>query len=141
MPQYDPQRSRPRHKASDEEPAPVDALLEPHPSPPDVPAGMAVEHVGDEVVVHTADADVEITASGDDVVVHTRSADVEVRPEVDEVVVSTGNEDLYVDLAVPGGPAVVPGPSVVRRVAIITALVAALVAIVVWMRRRTRHRD
>ncbi len=37
MPQYDPKRSRPRQTVSDEEPAPVDALLEPQPPKPEPP--------------------------------------------------------------------------------------------------------
>jgi hypothetical protein len=46
MAQYDPQRSRSRHRSGDDEgPAPVDALLTPHPTEPappvDAPAPLA----------------------------------------------------------------------------------------------------
>ncbi len=37
MPQYDPQRSRSRHRSGDDGPAPVDALLGPAPGQPGAP--------------------------------------------------------------------------------------------------------
>ena len=46
MAQYDPQRSRTRHrKADDEGPAPVDALLGPDPATPDAPDATEVTEV------------------------------------------------------------------------------------------------
>jgi hypothetical protein len=96
---YDPQRSRHRPEPSEDQPAPVDALLDADPvAGTGLPDGVEVEVTdGGEVVVHTFDADVEITASGDDVVVRTDDAFVEVRPESDEVLVSAGGEDVFVD--------------------------------------------
>ena len=44
MPSYDPQRSRHRPSpADDDQPAPVDALLEPHPVEPTLPEGVELE--------------------------------------------------------------------------------------------------
>ncbi len=96
---YDPQRSRHRPEPADDAPAPVDALLDADAvAEVDLPDGVEVEVAdGGEVLVHTLDADVEITAAGDDVVVRTDDAVVEVRPEADEVLVSAGGEDVYVD--------------------------------------------
>jgi len=134
---YDPQRAHSRRLAADDEPAPVDALLEPHPVEPVLPAG--VEVVGDEVVVHTDDVDVEISPSGDDVIVHTDDADVEVRAEADEVVVSAGAEDLYVDLAPSAGGDVASATTGAgRRVAAIAAVVALIAVLALWLRRRRR---
>jgi len=136
---YDPQRAHSRRLAGDDEPAPVDALLEPHPAEPALPGGIELEVVGDEVVVHTDDVDVEISSSGDDVVVHTDDADVEVRAQADEVVVSTGTEDLYVDLARAEEPDLTPTrPPAARRLAAIAALVALLALLALWLRRRRR---
>ena len=111
---YDPQRSRHRPPpAEDDRPAPVDALLEGHPPEPPLPEGVELDVTdGGEVVVHTADADVEVTPSGDDVVVRTGDASVEVRAADDEVVVTTGDEELYVDTSPPRRRA---GPSPGRR--------------------------
>lgn len=137
---YDPQRAHSRRlTAADDEPAPVDALLEPHPAEPAFPAGVEVEVVGEEVVVHTDDVDVEISRSGDDVVVHTDDADVEVRAEADEVVVSTGADDVYVDLAPTEATDVASAPAGTgRRVAAIAATLALLAVLVLWLRRRRR---
>jgi len=136
---YDPQRAHSRRLAADDGPAPVDALLEPHPVEPVLPVGVEVEVVGDEVVVHTDDVDVEISPSGDDVVVHTDDADVEVRAEADEVVVSAGAEDLYVDLAPSaGGDVAWATTGAGRRVAAIAAVVALIAVLALWLRRRRR---
>lgn len=99
---YDPQRSRHRPEPTAEEPAPVDALLDAAPVDSSVtsalPDGVELEVTdGGEIVVHTVDADVEITPSGDDVVVRTDDAIVEVRAEDDEVLVRAGGEDVVVD--------------------------------------------
>jgi|GEM_PF-806285 len=95
---YDPQRSRHRPEPTDDQLAPVDALLDAASDTVDLPEGVeiAVTEAG-EVVVHTLEADVEITASGDDVLVVTDDASVEVRAEADEVVVTAGGEDVLVD--------------------------------------------
>lgn len=144
MPQYDPQRSRRRQPPPpDDEPAPVDALLEPPTRPAegagvDLPGGAEVEVVGGEVVVHTSEADVEISPQGDDIVVHTDNADIEVLPGVDEVIVSTAAEDLYVDTA--GGLVEhverVGGRS--RRAALVAVVLAVLVAVAVGLAARRR---
>ena len=89
---YDPQRSHRRPRLAEDEPAPIDALLEPHPAVSGLPDGVEVDVVEGEVVVHTSDADIEISASGDDIVVHTDDADIEVLPESDEVLVSSATE-------------------------------------------------
>ncbi|MCU0311934.1 MAG: hypothetical protein MUE36_13435 [Acidimicrobiales bacterium] len=96
---YDPQRSRHRPEPAADQPAPVDALLDADAvTATGLPDGVEVEVTdGGEVVVHTLDADVEITPSGDDVVVRTDDAFVEVRPEADEVLVRAGGEDVVVD--------------------------------------------
>ena len=99
MPSYDPQRSRHRPSpADDDQPAPVDALLEPHPAEPALPEGVELEITdGGGAVIHTAAADVEVTAGGDDVIVSTDDASVEVRADADEVVINAGGEEIYVD--------------------------------------------
>ncbi len=91
---YDPLRSHHRPEPAEDAPAPVDALLDADVATEvDLPGGVEVEVTdGGEVVVHTMDADVEITPTGDDVVVRTDDAVVEVRPEADEVLVSAGGE-------------------------------------------------
>jgi hypothetical protein len=97
---YDPQRSHHRPEPAADEPAPVDAILDAETNIDEVavPAGMDVEVTeGGELVVHTADADVEITAMGDDVIVRTDDATVEVRPEAEEVLVSAAGEEIMVD--------------------------------------------
>lgn len=99
---YDPQRARHRPEPTAEEPAPVDALLDAAPvdtaAPGALPDGVELEVTdGGEIVVHTPDADIEITPSGDDVVVRTDDATVEVRAEDDEVLVRAGGEDVVVD--------------------------------------------
>jgi hypothetical protein len=147
MPQYDPQRSRRRHSPPpDDEPAPVDALLEP-PAPVvdragvDLPGGTRVEVDGGEVVVQTDDADVEISPRGDDIVVHTDRADVEVLPGSGEVIMSTAREDLYVDTASGLVDRSGLADTRSRRLALVAVLFAALVALVVVVRQRAgRHR-
>jgi hypothetical protein len=95
---YDPQRGRPRPEPTTDEPAPVDALLDGEPTAVELPEGVDVEVTpGGEVVVSTADAEVEVTASGDDVVVRTDDALVEVRAEADEVLVTTGTDEIGID--------------------------------------------
>ena len=66
MPSYDPQRSRHRPSpADDDQPAPVDALLEPHPTEPALPEGVELELTdAGGAVLHTASADVEVTPVG-----------------------------------------------------------------------------
>jgi hypothetical protein len=147
MPSYDPQRSRHRPSpADDDQPAPVDALLEPHPAEPALPEGVELEITdGGGAVIHTAAADVEVTAGGDDVIVSTDDASVEVRTDADEVVINAGGEEIYVDTTprVPDLDAeVFVGSSVVAsagRSKLVAAVVAALLtilAIILWNRRR-----
>lgn len=145
---YDPQRSRHRPApAEDDRPAPVDALLEGHPAEPALPEGVELDVTnGGEVVVHTPDADVEVTPSGDDVVVRTGDASIEVRAADDEVVVTTGDEELYVDTSprtpadlapeTDGGAGVSTGGPSPAVLAAVAALVAALVVILLRRRRR-----
>lgn len=138
MPQYDPQRSRRRQPPPrDDEPAPVDALLEPpaRPERVDLPRGVEVEVVGGEVVVHTDEADVEISPRGDDIVVHTDQGDVEVLPTVDEVIVSTPTEDVYVDTASGSVDHVDGAGRRSRRVAWAAVGVAAVIAVWLLVRR------
>ena len=147
MPSYDPQRSRHRPSpADDDEPAPVDALLEAHPTEPVLPEGVELELTdAGGAVIHTASADVEVTASGDDVVVSTSDASVEVRAADEEVVINAGGEEIYVDTTPRQADLdadVLVGSSVVAargRSRLIAAIIAALVtvlAIVLWNRRR-----
>lgn len=147
MPSYDPQRSRHRPSpADDEQPAPVDALLEPHPVEPSLPDGVELEITdGGGAVLHTAAADVELSPSGDDVIVSTDDASVEVRADIDEVVINAGGEEIYVDTTPRQADLdadVLVGSSVVAargRSRLIAAIIAALVtvlAIVLWNRRR-----
>ena len=98
MSPYDPQRSRHRPSPADSEPAPVDALLEPHPVEPTLPDGVAIDVDGAGVAtVHTESADVDVNAAGEDIVVRTVDAQIEVRAEADDVVITTGDEAIYVD--------------------------------------------
>ncbi len=150
MPSYDPQRSR--HRPSppdDDQPAPVDALLEPHETEPVLPEGVELELTdAGGAVIHTAGADVEVSPSGDDVIVSTDDASVEVRTDADEVVINAAGEEIYVDTT-PRDPdpdvlaelAGLDGASVAGRgrSKLTLALVAALLtilAIVAWSRRR-----
>jgi hypothetical protein len=144
MPSYDPQRSRHRPSpADDDQPAPVDALLEPHPAAPTLPEGVELELTdAGGAVIHTATADVELTAGGDDVIVSTDDASVEVRADADEIVINAGGEEIYVDTTPRGADAdVVIGSSVVAsagRSKLVVAVVAALLtvlAIILWNRR------
>jgi hypothetical protein len=147
MPSYDPQRSRHRPSPTDDEqPAPVDALLEPHPAEPALPDGVELEITdAGGAVLHTSAADVELTPSGDDVIVSTDDASVEVRADIDEVVINAGGEEIYVDTTPREADLdadVLVGSSVVAsrdRSKLLAALIAALVtvlAIVLWNRRR-----
>jgi hypothetical protein len=148
MSPYDPQRSRHRPSPTDDEPAPVDALLEPQAPEPTLPEGVELE-VTDAggAVLHTADADVEVTAQGDDVVVHTADADVEVRAEDDEVVIAAGGEEIYVDtsprraddeLSPFAGPPVVAARGRSRLVAALVAALVTVLLVLLWNRRRRR---
>ena len=113
---YDPQRSRHRPTPADgDQPAPVDALLTPHPVEPTLPEGVEIEVTeSGGAILRTETADVEVTSTGDDVVVHTADASVEVRADVDEVVITAGGEEIYVDttpLDDPYGDEPFAGPS------------------------------
>jgi hypothetical protein len=150
MPSYDPQRSRHRPSpADDDQPAPVDALLEPHPAEPTLPEGVELEITeAGGAVLHTAAADVELTASGDDVVIATDDAVVEVRADADEIVVEAGGEEIHIDTTPRDtDPAAVAAewldddggaPSVGRSklVLAVVAALAALLAVLIWGRRR-----
>ncbi|MEI7622714.1 MAG: hypothetical protein WCJ88_04090 [Actinomycetes bacterium] len=146
MPTYDPQRTRNRPTPSADDPAPVDAFLDAVTEITMLPEGVDIEVTpGGETIVHTADADISITPAGDDVVVATRDAIVEVRAELDEVIVDTAGEEIYIDTA-PRAPLGTAGWSetpIVRSdggrsklaLAVVAAL-AALVAVLVVSRRR-----
>ncbi len=144
MSPYDPQRGRARPEPTDDQPAPVDALLEPGPPSTELPDGVELEITeGGDTVVHTLGADVEVTPLGDDVVVHTADADVEVRSDTDEVVVTAAGEEIYVDTSPRSGAeeaasfAGPPSPS--GRSRLVMAVVAALATILLvllWNRRR-----
>jgi hypothetical protein len=147
MPSYDPQRSRHRPSpADDDQPAPVDALLEPHPAEPALPEGVELEITdGGGAVIHTAAADVEVTAGGDDVIVSTDDASVEVRTDADEVVINAGGEEIYVDTTprVPDldaevfiGSSVVASAGRSKLVAAVVAALLTILAIILWNRRR-----
>ncbi len=147
MPSYDPQRSRHRPSpADDDQPAPVDALLEPHPAEPALPEGVELEITdGGGAVIHTAAADVEVTAGGDDVIVSTDDASVEVRADADEVVINAGGEEIYVDTTprvadldadVYVGSSVVTSGGRSKLVAAVVAALLTILAIIVWNRRR-----
>jgi hypothetical protein len=147
MPSYDPQRARHRPAPTDaDEPAPVDALLEPHPAEPALPEGVELELTdAGGALLHTAAADVEVTASGDDVVVSTGDASVEVRADDDEVVISAGGEEIYVDTTpreadleaeVLVGGSVVTSPGRSKLVVAVLAALLTVLAIVLWSRRR-----
>lgn len=139
---YDPQRARHRPEPPADEPAPVDVLLDAVAADTvtELPAGVDVEvTAGGDVVVHTLDADVEITPAGDDVVVRTDDATIEVRAEADQVVVSTGSDDISIDTTPRGlddldavlaaDPAGRAGKSArLVLAALVAALVAGLVA-------------
>ena len=151
MPSYDPQRSRHRPSpADDDEPAPVDALLEVHPAEPVLPEGVELELTdAGGAVIHTASADVEVTASGDDVMVSTYDASVEVRSGDDEVVINAGGEEIYVDTTprMPEDDDVIlvePVGASRGRSRLVAAVLAALLTILVillWNRRRRQPDD
>lgn len=125
MPQYDPQRSRPRQKLSDEDPAPVDALLESHPTP----SAPAVD-----------DAEVEIIASGGDVTVHAHGVDVEVHAGADEAPTSRDGKDLRGEISESENQAGECAAVDARRITIVTSAVVAAVIVLVWLRRRRSRR-
>jgi hypothetical protein len=149
MPSYDPQRSRHRPSpADDDQPAPVDALLEPHPAEPTLPEGVELEITeAGGAVLHTAAADVELTPSGDDVVIATDDAVVEVRADADEIVVEAGGEEILIDTTPrDADPAAVaaewlddggaPSAGRSKLVLAVVAALAALLAVLIWGRRR-----
>ena len=199
---YDPQRSRPRKPVSEDEPAPVDAILDEiadeaeadaaeragmadvvealveeivedeaiidalaaQPpvevvevvdideeivavvdASPQLPDGVEIEVRDDEVVVHTAGADVEVAASGTDVIVHTDDADVDVNTSDDVVVVSTVDYEIVVDVSPPSTDYDVDiapsAPGRARQVVLVGAVVALLAALFVWLRRLRRTTD
>jgi len=147
MPSYDPQRSRHRPSpADDDQPAPVDALLEAHPAGPALPEGVALEITdAGTAVLHTAAADVELSPSGDDVVVSTDDALVEVRSDAEEVVINAAGEEIYVDTTPRGSggeaswpdqTSVVTSPARSKLVPAVVAALLTVVAIILWNRRR-----
>jgi hypothetical protein len=147
MPSYDPQRSRHRPSPTDDDqPSPVDALLEPHPAEPGLPDGVELEITdAATAVLHTAAADVELSPSGDDVVVTTDDALVEVRADADEVVINAGGEEIYVDTTPRGvegevswldDTSVVSSPGRSKLVPAIVAALLTIVLIILWNRRR-----
>jgi hypothetical protein len=148
MSSYNPQRGRGRPVPSSTEPAPVDVILEHHPVAPDLPEGVEIEVTrGGEMIIHTADADVEITPAGDDVIVRTADSTVEVLAEADAVIVDAAGEEILIDTApqmprrapsFTGSPIVSspakPGKS--KLVIALAAAVAAVAAVLIWQRRR-----
>jgi hypothetical protein len=116
--------------------------------PAPLPDGVAIDvTAGGEVVVHTTDADVEITPAGDDVIVRTDDATVEIRAETDEVLVSTGVEDVYVDTTPRGDAALeavldaeaVQAEGARRLQLAVAAVIAAVLAALVAAALRRRH--
>jgi len=148
---YDPQRSRHRPEPTADEPAPVDAILDAEAGAEEVevPSGMDVEVTdGGELVVHTADADIEITTSGDDVIVRTDDATVEVRPEAEEVLVSAAGEEIMVDTtprtgsdaeAILESEMAAAGRGRRTRLLIVAVVAAALAALLAALFGRRRH--
>lgn len=127
---YDPQKTRNRPTPAPDRPAPVDAFLDAMPEVTLLPEGV----------------DIEVTSAGDDVIVSTRDALVEVRADLDEVIVETAGEEMFVDTA-PRAPSdladwaktpVVQSNESDRSklVIAIVAAVAALVAVLVVTRKR-----
>jgi ferric-dicitrate binding protein FerR (iron transport regulator) len=144
MPTYDPQRARHRPGPATDVPAPVDILLDALEAATVLPEGVDIEvTTGGETIVHTADADIEITQSGDDVIVSTLDSRVEVRSEADEVIVEAAGEEIFVDTA-PRAPASDAESPIVRSagggrsrlVILAVATVAAVVAALIIRRRR-----
>jgi hypothetical protein len=147
MPSYDPQRSRHRPSPTDDDqPAPVDALLEPHPAEPALPEGVELEITdAGTAVLHTAAADVELSPSGDDVVISTDDALVEVRADDDEVVINAAGEEIYVDTtprdteeeaAWLDETSIVSSPVRSKLVPAVVAALVTILAIILWNRRR-----
>ena len=94
-------------------------------------------------MIHTAAADVEVTAGGDDVIVSTDDASIEVRSDADEVVINAGGEEIYVDTAprisdgdVLIGSSMVASPGRSKLVAAVVAALLTVLAIILWNRRR-----
>ncbi len=125
MPKYDPQRLRPRQKHSDEEPAPVDALLEPPAKTPATVQPLAPE----EPVVATQPGPAQ-SAETSSSTPESKSAS-ELRP-----LESANHADLISGEV--SGIKVVEQTDV-RRIVIVTSAVVIAVAIMVWLRRRFRH--
>ena len=111
-----------------------------------MPEGVEIE-VTDSggAILRTESAEVEFTSTGDDVVVHTADASVEVRADVDEVVITAGGEEIYVDTTPLADPLVSdpfgadPFEASGGRSRLVLAVGAALVTIlliVVLARRR-----
>jgi hypothetical protein len=120
MPSYDPQRSRHRPSpADDDEPAPVDALLEAHVAAPVLPEGVEPELTdAGGAVIHTASADVDLTARGDEEIY------VDTTPRL-----SDGDDVIVVD-----GVGRSRGRS--RLVAAVVAALLTILVILLWNRRR-----
>lgn len=138
---YDPQKTRNRPAPAVDRPAPVDAFLDGGA----VSTGVGVTSSG-ETVVHTSEADVLVSPRGDDVLVATADARVEIRPESDEVIVEAAGEEIHIDTS-PRSPfdpaeweggAVVSSPSAGRSRLVLAGAAAAVavVAVVLWSRRR-----
>jgi hypothetical protein len=143
MAAYDPQKARHRPMPSADEPAPVDIFLNSLEVATVLPEGVDIDVTpGGETILHTTDADIEITASGDDVVVSTHDSRVEVRAEDDEVIVEAAGEEIFVDTT-PRPPFADADSPIVRasgdgrtRLIVIGAVVAAILALVLFRRRR-----
>jgi MYXO-CTERM domain-containing protein len=115
MAQYDPQRSRSRHRSGEDEgPAPVDALLGPT-DPPATSSG-ASPGTGAPGLIDLTDS--APSPTGADPAANGTS------PAANRVMA--------------GGPA---GPGPVRPVVIVLAIMAALALVWAWRRRRHTPRD
>ncbi|HEY6531714.1 MAG TPA: hypothetical protein VIY72_05385 [Acidimicrobiales bacterium] len=107
-----------------------------------LPEGVSVELTdAGGAIVHTEEADVELTRSGDDVVVTTADAAVEVRADDDEVVITTADEEILVDTSpfVLDDDVVLGGESAGRSRLVMAVLAAlATIAVIVLFARRRR---
>ena len=143
---YDPQKTRNRPAPAADRPAPVDAFLDAMSEVTILPEGIDIEVTsGGETIVHTAEADISITPAGDDVIVSTRDALVEVRAELDEVIVDAAGEEIFIDTAPRAlsdvadwskAPVVQADNGRSKMAIAIVAAVAALIAVLVVSRKR-----
>lgn len=138
MAQYDPRRSRPRPTTSDDEPAPVDALLEAHPTAPTKTVAPADAASGREPSPEPETAEAPLAEPG---------APELSTPAVDNE--SSGEGARTTADAIPSSLSGVGRSGVVavgsddrtRTAALAAAIVAMIIVMVVWSWRRSRPRD